>query len=61
MSAQTGLAAVTAFLDRQGVPYEVVEHERTQTAAAEARAAGIPAADVAKTVVLRDDEGLRLA
>jgi len=61
MSAQTGLAAVTAFLERHGAPYEVVEHERTQTAAAEARAAGVPAADVAKTIVLRDDEGLRLA
>lgn len=61
MSVQAGLAAVTAFLERQGVPYEVVEHERTQTAAAEARAAGVPAADVAKTIVLRDDDGLRLA
>jgi Ala-tRNA(Pro) deacylase len=38
-----------------------VEHERTQTAAAEARAAGMPPADVAKTVVLRDQEGVRLA
>jgi Ala-tRNA(Pro) deacylase len=61
MSVQTGLAAVTEFLEREGVPYEVVEHEPTQTAAAEARAAGVPAADVAKTVVLRDQEGLRLA
>ena len=61
MSGEAGLAVVTAFLEREGVPYEVVEHERTQTAAAEARAAGVPAADVAKTVVLRDDEGLRLA
>ena len=61
MGAQAGLAALTAFLERQGVPYEVVEHERTQTAAAEARAAGVPAADVAKTVVLRDEVGLRLA
>jgi Ala-tRNA(Pro) deacylase len=52
---------VTAFLERQGVPYEVVEQERTQTPAAEARAAGVPAANVAKTVVLRDDERLRLA
>jgi Ala-tRNA(Pro) deacylase len=57
----SGLTAVTAFLERHGVPYEVVEHERTQTAAAEARAAGVPAADAAKTVVLRDDQGLRLA
>jgi Ala-tRNA(Pro) deacylase len=61
MSVQAGLAAVTEFLEREGVPYEVVEHEPTQTAAAEARAAGVPAADVAKTVVLRDQEGLRLA
>jgi hypothetical protein len=61
MSVQAGLAGVTAFLERHGVPYEGVEHERTQTAAAEPRAAGVPAADVAKTVVLRDDRGLRLA
>jgi Ala-tRNA(Pro) deacylase len=61
MSVQTGLAAVTEFLEREGVPYEVVEHERTQTAAAEARAAGVPPADVAKTVVLRDQKRLRLA
>jgi Ala-tRNA(Pro) deacylase len=61
MSVQEGHAAVTEFLDRAGVPYEVLEHERTQTAAAEARAAGMPAADVAKTVVLRDEAGVRLA
>jgi Ala-tRNA(Pro) deacylase len=61
VSVQTGVAAVTEFLERAGVPYEVVEHERTQTAAAEARAAGMPPADVAKTVVLRDQNGLRLA
>ena len=61
MGVQEGHAAVTEFLERHGVPYEVVEHERTQTAAAEARAAGMPAADVAKTVVLRDQEGMRLA
>lgn len=61
MSVQHGLAAVTAFLEREGVPHEVVEHEPTQSAAAEARAAGMPPAHVAKTVVLRDEEGLRLA
>jgi Ala-tRNA(Pro) deacylase len=61
MSVQEGHAAVTEFLERAGVPYEVVEHEPTQTAAAEARAAGMPPADVAKTVVLRDNEGVRLA
>jgi Ala-tRNA(Pro) deacylase len=61
MSVQEGHVVVTEFLERHGVPYEVVEHERTQTAAAEARAAGMPPADVAKTVVLRDQEGVRLA
>jgi Ala-tRNA(Pro) deacylase len=61
MSVQQGHAAVTEFLEREGVPYEVVEHERTQTAAAEAAAAGMQPADVAKTVVLRDQEGVRLA
>ena len=61
MSADAGLAAVTAFLERRGVPYEVVEHARTQTAAEEARVAGMAPGDVAKTVVLQDTAGLRLA
>jgi Ala-tRNA(Pro) deacylase len=61
MSVQQGHAAVTEFLEREGVPFEVVEHERTQTAAAEAAAAGLAPADAAKTVVLRDQEGIRLA
>jgi Ala-tRNA(Pro) deacylase len=61
MSAQTGFQAVTGYLERNGVPFEVVEHDRTETAAAEARAAGLPPDDVAKTVVLRDGNGYRLA
>jgi Ala-tRNA(Pro) deacylase len=61
MNVQAGHAAVTEFLEGEGVPYEVVEHERTQTAVAEARAAGMPPTDVAKTVVLRDEAGVRLA
>jgi Ala-tRNA(Pro) deacylase len=58
---QAGHGAVTEFLEREGVPYEVVEHERTESAVAEARAAGVPASEVAKTVVLRDQKGVRLA
>ena len=61
MSAQTGLHAVTGYLERLGMAFEVIQHERTQSAAAEARAAGMPAEDVAKTVVLRDEGGYRLA
>src|SRR5262245_23532396 len=61
MTAQDGFQAVTGYLEREGVPFSVVEHERTETAVAEARAAGVPVGDAAKTVVLRDDEGFRLA
>ena len=61
MSVQTGFQAVTGYLEKKGVPFEVIRHERTETAAAEARAAGMPPDDVAKTVVLRDDTGFRLA
>jgi Ala-tRNA(Pro) deacylase len=61
MSGPEGHAAVTEFLEREGVPYEVVEHERTESATAEARATGMAPDDVAKTVVLRDQEGVRLA
>jgi Ala-tRNA(Pro) deacylase len=61
MSEQAGQAAVSEFLEREGIPFEVVEHERTESAAAEARAAGVPPSDVAKTVVVRDEGGVRLA
>jgi|SRR5215211_1309654 len=60
MSAQTGFQAVTGYLEREGVPFEVVEHDPTESAAEEAKAAGVPAEDVAKTVVLRDDDSYRL-
>ena len=58
---QTGHAAVTEFLEREGIEYEIVEHERKERAAAEARAAGVPPSDFAKTVVMRDEGGVRLA
>ena len=61
MGAETGFQAVTGYLERKGVPFEVVAHRRTESAAAEARAVGLPAADVAKTVVLSDDGATRLA
>jgi len=61
MAVPRGLELITAFLDEQGIDYEVVEHRRTATAAAEARAAGVPASEVAKTIALRDGASLRLA
>jgi Ala-tRNA(Pro) deacylase len=56
-----GLELITAFLDDQGIQYEVVEHRRTATASAEARAAGVPPDEVAKTIALRDGPKYRLA
>jgi Ala-tRNA(Pro) deacylase len=60
-SAPSGLEAVTRFLDEQGVGYEVREHRAAETAAEEARAAGLPPGDVAKTIALRDNDRYRLA
>lgn len=57
----SGIDAVTSYLDGRGVAYEVLEHEQTFTAVTEARAAGISPTDVAKTIVLRDQDGYRLA
>jgi Ala-tRNA(Pro) deacylase len=56
-----GVQALAEYLDRAGVAYEVVEHEKTFTALTEASASGVAPVDVAKTVVLRDDSGYRLA
>lgn len=47
-----GLDAVTAYLDERDVTYEVVEHGQTNTAIAEARAAGVAAEHAAKTVAV---------
>jgi Ala-tRNA(Pro) deacylase len=58
---ESGIDAVTRYLEEQRVAYEVVDHERRFTAAAEARAAGIEPDHAAKTVALRDSSGYRLA
>ncbi|HEX2102612.1 MAG TPA: YbaK/EbsC family protein [Solirubrobacteraceae bacterium] len=50
-------APITAFLERSGVEYKLVEHRETWTARAEARALNYPAEQVAKTLVLRDRDG----
>ncbi len=46
--------AIAAFLEGAGVEYELIEHEPTMSAAAEARAAHYAPEQVAKTVILRD-------
>jgi Ala-tRNA(Pro) deacylase len=60
-AAPSGLEGVTGFLDDQGVGYEVREHRAAETAVEEARAAGLPAGEVAKTIALRDGGRYRLA
>jgi Ala-tRNA(Pro) deacylase len=56
-----GIEAVTRVLERGGVRYEVVEHDATYSAAAEARAVAADPAATAKTVALHDRDGYRLA
>jgi Ala-tRNA(Pro) deacylase len=48
---------LTTFLETAEIPYELLEHERTETADAEADALGLSLEKVAKTVVLATDEG----
>ena len=50
----TGVEAVSAYLRAEGVPHEVIEHDRTLTAAAEAEVTSQRPDEVAKTIVLHD-------
>lgn len=47
---------LTVSLDDHGIPYEVLEHTRTDRAVDEAAALGLEARDVAKTVVVSTGE-----
>jgi len=46
-----------SYLEERNVKYDLVAHKHTATAVASAREAHLPAHQVAKAVVLRDDEG----
>jgi Ala-tRNA(Pro) deacylase len=50
----------TSHLEELGIDYELVEHDRALTAAAEARAAGQEPANAVKSVLLRSLEGYEL-
>jgi prolyl-tRNA editing enzyme YbaK/EbsC (Cys-tRNA(Pro) deacylase) len=56
-----GIEAVTRLLARRDVRYEVVQHDATYSAAAEARATEADPEATAKTIALRDRDGYRLA
>jgi Ala-tRNA(Pro) deacylase len=55
------MSAIQAFLEQRGVPFESLSHPRAFTSISEARALGIPADEVLKTVVLDAGEGHVLA
>jgi Ala-tRNA(Pro) deacylase len=62
MTAESrGIEAVTRLLEWRDVRYEVVEHDATYSAAAEARATEADPEATAKTVALHDHDGYRLA
>jgi prolyl-tRNA editing enzyme YbaK/EbsC (Cys-tRNA(Pro) deacylase) len=48
---------LTTVLDRSEIPYERLEHARTQAALAEAKALGISPEKVAKTIVVSTPDG----
>jgi Ala-tRNA(Pro) deacylase len=60
--AQTahGVERVMHWLAERGVDYELVTHAETFTAADEARATGVPAGHVAKTLALREPGSYKL-
>ena len=45
------------YLEEKGVNYDLVEHAHTSTSFASARASDLPPHQVAKAVVLKDDDG----
>ena len=56
-----GLAQLKSFLSDHGVNFDVIAHPRSETAAAEARAAQLPQEQTAKTIVLHTSAGYRFA
>ena len=60
MHATTPVETTTKHLEERGIEYELVEHDRALTAAAEARAAGEEPANAVKSVLLRGLDGYQL-
>ena len=55
------MSATTEYLEKRGVPFEVIAHEKVFTSIAEAKALGIDADDVVKTLLVDAAEGRFLA
>jgi Ala-tRNA(Pro) deacylase len=54
------MTQVTEYLETHGVPFEPIAHEQTYTSIAEARALGIDASEVLKTIAMRTAGGYAL-
>lgn len=54
-------ATLLQYLDQQGIPYDLLPHRYTITSMNAASAAHIPAAEIAKPVILRDNDGFLMA
>ncbi len=59
--AATRAAAIVEFLEGEGLDYELIEHEPTMSAGAEARTTHHPPDQVAKTIVLHDGSAYVIA
>jgi Ala-tRNA(Pro) deacylase len=57
MTPQNAPQSLVDELERASIAYELIDHARTTTAAAEARALGVAPHEVAKTVVLTTPDG----
>ena len=49
------------YLEGQGVPYEIMTHERTVRSSATAKASFVPASNLAKGVLIKSKDGFLLA
>src|SRR5215207_1282485 len=58
---EQGIVLVTRFLEGAGIAHDVVEHRATYTAIEEARAAREEPRHTAKTLLLHDRDGWRIA
>lgn len=55
------MSVTTEYLEKRGVPFEVVAHEKTFTSIDEAKALGIDADEVVKTLLVDAEQGRFLA
>lgn len=60
-SGEQGVEVVRRFLERADVPFDVIEHEPTYSALEEAELAGVDPSTEAKTILLHDTGGWRIA